>query len=268
MWYAARASGFVAWGLLFGSMVWGLLLATRVLGRRPTTAWILSLHRFLGGLAVVFVGVHVGAILLDTYTNFSVVNVLVPFTGTWHPLAVAFGIVAMYLLVAVEITSLLRDRISVRAWRAVHLLSYFLFGTATIHMVTAGTDIRDLVATSAGVMLAVMAAFGSTALYLWRTEPKDRAARRSSRPRTATTTARQPSMHAPMNTNATTTNDGRNAWPPIPTRNAMPTPTVTNHAATARPRASGANASPLTSQPATSPKANGHSTVRNPSLSE
>src|SRR5437763_11210099 len=110
-------------------MVWGLLLATRVLGRRPAPAWILSLHRFLGGLTVAFVGVHVGAILLDTYTNFSVVNVLVPLTGSWRPAAVAWGIVAMYLLLAVEITSLARDRMSLRAWRTMHLLSYFLFAT-------------------------------------------------------------------------------------------------------------------------------------------
>ena len=62
-WYAARASGLVAWGLVLASIVWGLLLATRVLGRRPTPAWLLSLHRYLGALAVAFVGVHVGAIL-------------------------------------------------------------------------------------------------------------------------------------------------------------------------------------------------------------
>src|SRR3954451_10039125 len=118
-WYVARSSGFVAWGLILATIVWGLLLATKVLGRRPTPAWLLSLHRYLGALAVAFVGVHVGAILLDGYTSIGVVNVLVPFTGTWDPLAVAWGIVAMYLLLAIEITSLARDRLSVRAWRNV-----------------------------------------------------------------------------------------------------------------------------------------------------
>jgi predicted ferric reductase len=189
-WYTARASGLVAWGLLLASVVWGLLLATRVLGKRPTSAWILSLHRFLGALTVAFVGVHVVAILLDTYTNFSVVNVLVPLTGTWHPLAVAFGIVAMYLLVAVEVTSLVRDRLSAKVWRTVHLLSYFLFATATMHMLTAGTDVRAIVATTAAVMLGVMVSFGSTALYLWRTEPRVPGARRTLR--ASSTTAPEP----------------------------------------------------------------------------
>jgi DMSO/TMAO reductase YedYZ heme-binding membrane subunit len=266
-WYAARASGFVSWGLLLAGMVWGLLLATRALGRRPTPAWILSLHRFLGALAVAFVGVHVGAILIDSYTNFSLVNVLVPFTGTWHPTAVAFGIVSMYLLLAVEITSLVRDRMSAKAWRTVHMLSYFLFGAATIHMVTAGTDIRAIMATSAAVLLGIVVTFGSTALYLWRTEPRDPASRRPRVARTATTTARQPSMAAPMNTNATTVNDGRNAWPSTPTRSATPTQTVIAQATIARPNDNGSRQDLLTAQPAPSPTANGHSTRRNPAPS-
>jgi DMSO/TMAO reductase YedYZ heme-binding membrane subunit len=266
-WYAARASGLVAWGLVLASIVWGLLLATRVLGRRPTPAWLLSLHRYLGALAVAFIGVHVGAILLDNYTSFGVVNVLVPFTGSWDPLAVAWGIVAMYLLLAIEITSLTRDRLSARAWRNVHLLSYVLFASATVHLVMAGTDVKAVFATTGLVLIGVLAVFGSAALYLWRSEPRDQAARRAARTRVPITTARQPSIPAPTNTNATTVNDGLNSWPPIPTRSAMPTPTVTSHAGTARRHASGADAMPVTSHPATSPTANGHSTRRNPAPS-
>ena len=91
-WYAARASGIVAWALAAASVIWGLALSTRALGRSPRPAWLFDLHRFLGGIALVFTGVHVGAILLDTYVHFSIVNVLVPFTGTWHPVAVAWGL--------------------------------------------------------------------------------------------------------------------------------------------------------------------------------
>ena|SRR5215213_3404690 len=169
-WYVARSSGIVAWVLILATIVWGLLLATKVLGRRPAPAWVLSLHRYLGALAVVFVGVHVGAILLDTYTDFGITDVLVPFTGSWHPLAVAWGIVGMYLLAAIEITSLLRHRMSKRGWHAVHLLSYFLFATTTVHMLTAGTDAKSLLASTAAVLIGVAVVFGSTALYVWRND--------------------------------------------------------------------------------------------------
>jgi DMSO/TMAO reductase YedYZ heme-binding membrane subunit len=167
-WYVARSSGIVAWALILATIVWGLLLATKVLGRKPAPAWLLSLHRYLGALAVAFVGVHVGAIMLDTYTSFGITDVLVPFTGSWHPLAVAWGIVGMYLLAAIEITSLLRHRMSKRAWHAVHLLSYFLFATTTVHMLTAGTDAKAVLASTAAVMISIAAVFGSTALYVWR----------------------------------------------------------------------------------------------------
>jgi DMSO/TMAO reductase YedYZ heme-binding membrane subunit len=183
-WYVARSSGIVAWALILATIVWGLLLATRVLGRRPTPAWLLSLHRFLGALTVAFVGVHVGAILLDSYTDFGITDVLVPFTGSWHPLAVAWGIVGMYLLVAIEVTSLLRHRMSNRAWHAVHLLSYFLFATTTVHMLTAGTDVKALIASSAAVLLGVAVTFGAVAMYLWRTSPNE--------PRALARTARVP----------------------------------------------------------------------------
>ena len=183
-WYVARASGIVAWALILLTIVWGLLLATKVLGRKPGPAWLLSLHRYLGALAVAFVGVHVGAIMLDSYTNFGVTDVLVPFTGTWHPLAVAWGIVGMYLLAAIEITSLLRHKLSKRAWHAVHLLSYFLFATTTMHMLTAGTDAKALMASSVAVLLGVAITFGSVALYLWRSDPGE--------PKAVVRTARAP----------------------------------------------------------------------------
>ena len=163
----------MAWALILATIVWGLLLATKVLGRKPGPAWLLSLHRYLGALTVAFVGVHVGAILLDSYTDFGLTDVLVPFTGSWHPLAVAWGIVGMYLLIAIEITSLLRHRMSNRAWHSVQLLSNLLFPTTTVHMLTAGTDVKALVASSAAVLLGVAATFGCVAMYLWRNDAGD-----------------------------------------------------------------------------------------------
>lgn len=139
-WYIARASGIVGWLLVSASVIWGLALSTKAASRVARPNWLLDLHRFLGGAAVVFTGIHVAAILADSYTDFSLVNVLVPFTGSWHPLAVAWGVIGLYLLAAVEITSLLRRRLSKRAWRATHFLSFPLFALSTVHLLAAGTD--------------------------------------------------------------------------------------------------------------------------------
>jgi len=141
-WYVARASGLVAWALLTFTVVWGILLSTKVLGRRPTPAWLLDLHRFVGGATVVFTGLHLGAIFLDSYVHFDLAALFVPFASAWNPVAVAWGIAALYLLAAVEITSLLRRSLPNRLWRRVHFASFPLFGVATIHGLTAGTDWR------------------------------------------------------------------------------------------------------------------------------
>ena len=173
-WYIARAAGLVSWGLLTAATMWGLALSTKIFGRRPRPNWLLDLHRMLGGLALVFTGVHVGAILLDTYVHFGLTSVLVPFASTWHPLAVAWGVVAFYLLLAVEITSLLRSRISRRAWRGVHYASFGLFVTATIHGLASGTDatraVAVLVAAVAAIAFVVMAAIRALP-YLFEETP-------------------------------------------------------------------------------------------------
>ena len=125
-------------------MLWGLALSTKVFGKRPRPSWLLDLHRFLGGLAVVFTALHLVSLLLDSFVSFGPVQVLVPFTSDYRPGAVAWGIVAFYLLLAVEVSSLARKRLTKRTWRSIHYLSFPLFVMATAHGITAGTDRHSL----------------------------------------------------------------------------------------------------------------------------
>jgi predicted ferric reductase len=143
-WYVARAGGLVGWALVTAAVIWGLALSTRIT-RRPRPAWVLDLHRFLGTLSVVFVGVHVLALVADSYTHFGPASILVPFASTWHPLAVAWGVVGLYLLVAIQVTSWLMRWISRRVWRAVHFSAFALFVVSTIHGLAAGTDAGNVV---------------------------------------------------------------------------------------------------------------------------
>ena len=81
-WYVAHASGIVAWILLVASLVWGVLLATRVLRPHDRPAWLLDLHRALGGLAVVATGLHLLALVADSYITFGVMDLMVPFASS------------------------------------------------------------------------------------------------------------------------------------------------------------------------------------------
>lgn len=163
-WYAARSGGYVAWGLLAASVIWGLMLSGKVRPGHVRPNWLLDLHRFLGGLAAIFTGIHVVTIMLDSYTEFGIADVLVPFTSSWQPGAVAWGIVGMYLLAAVEITSLLKKRLTHRVWKRFHALSLPLFVTATVHLLAAGTDASNPISLGAVVVVGIVV----TALTVWR----------------------------------------------------------------------------------------------------
>lgn len=139
-WYLARSTGIVAWALLTASMIWGLLLSTRLLQGRPTPKWLLDLHRHLGGLALAFTALHLVTLWADSYIQFSIADLLVPFATDWKPAPVAFGIIGLYLLAVVEATSLAMKRLPRVWWRRIHLTSYALFWMVTVHGITAGTD--------------------------------------------------------------------------------------------------------------------------------
>jgi DMSO/TMAO reductase YedYZ heme-binding membrane subunit len=155
-WYVARSGGIVAWLLLAAGLVVGLLLSSKLLGRRVSPAWLLSVHRYLGGIAVVFTVVHVAAVMLDDFVDFGWTDVLVPFASEWRPQAVAWGIVGMYLLVAIEVTSLAMRRLPKRLWRVVHWSSAGLFMTATVHGWQAGTDTGRAFMTATVTSIAVL----------------------------------------------------------------------------------------------------------------
>lgn len=82
---------------------------------------------------MVFTAIHVVALVADKTVRFDVVDLFVPGASAWRPLPVALGVVGLWILVAVELTSLLMRHLSRRTWRTVHLASYVLFWIATLH---------------------------------------------------------------------------------------------------------------------------------------
>ncbi len=144
-WYLARSSGLVSWAILTASIAFGLTLTTRLFGRGVAPAWLLESHRYLGGLSVTFTAIHMGALMADGYVDFGPGDVLVPFVADWKPGPVAWGIVALWVMVAVEVTSLMMRRLPRKWWRAVHFGSFGAFVMAGLHGLQAGTDARRAV---------------------------------------------------------------------------------------------------------------------------
>jgi hypothetical protein len=143
-WYVTRASGLVAWAVVTLAIVWGLVVSTRVLRREVVLAPVLDMHRFLGALSLVFVAVHVGALWADSYVQFGPRELFVPMASAWRPDAVAWGIAATYLLVAIEVTSWFMRRLPRALWHRVHLLSFPMFAFATVHGFASGSEAMNV----------------------------------------------------------------------------------------------------------------------------
>lgn len=159
-WHVARASGITALALTGASVIWGLLLSTRVLRGRPTPAWLLSMHRFLGAMTVTFTSVHIAGLVADDYVHFGWLETLVPFTSAWQPFAVGLGVIATYLLIAVQASSMMMRRIPRRWWKTIHQSSFLLFLISIVHGVQAGTDAGN------PLYIGVVVAMVSVVLFL------------------------------------------------------------------------------------------------------
>jgi hypothetical protein len=143
-WDVARAGGFVSYGLVTLAVSLGLVLRNRWQTRRWPRLVTNELHGYVSLLALVFIAVHVTAVAVDPFTRFGLAAVLVPFATQYRTLWMSLGIVGLYLLLAVWVSSKLRARLGHRAWRLLHLLSFAVYSAATLHGLGTGSDTRTV----------------------------------------------------------------------------------------------------------------------------
>jgi len=162
-WYVSRASGITSWVLLTASLVWGVLLFTRALRKIDTPWWLLDMHTWLSGLAVVTMGLHLIALVADNYVHFSWAELFLPGSSSWKTAPVALGVIAFWLLVAIQGSSLIRRHLNRRFWKWIHLTSYGSWWLVSLHAGLAGTDATNR-AYQGVALLATLAAVAASVL--------------------------------------------------------------------------------------------------------
>jgi predicted ferric reductase len=139
-WYVTRAAGIIAYLLLWLSTAWGLAVPAKMLDGLLERWATFDFHQFISLLAIGFLGLHIGVLALDRYLPYSGLQILVPFLSPYRPLWVGIGVISFYLILLVTITYYVRTRIGMRAFRAIHLLSFLAYLGATLHGLYSGTD--------------------------------------------------------------------------------------------------------------------------------
>ena len=132
-----------------------------------------GMHRTASLLAVAFLAVHIVTAVLDSFASISLLDAVIPFVGSYRPLWLGLGAVAFDLLLAVAITSLVRDRMGHATWRGIHWLAYAAWPVAVVHGFGTGSDVHQgwLEAINVACILAVLAAVVGRAMIGWPAEP-------------------------------------------------------------------------------------------------
>lgn len=139
-WYIARASGLSLYLTLWVATVGGLALTTSLLDRWVSRSGVLSIHAFATHLAYGFLALHMLSIAADPTVHYGFRELLAPFAAGWREPWTGLGVLAGQLTVVIGASFGLRPRIGVRVWRALHWLTFPLYGMALLHGVGAGSD--------------------------------------------------------------------------------------------------------------------------------
>ena len=140
LWYHNRATGTVVMVLLTIVVVAGILATFGRAGRGVPRFLTQSFHRQISVLAVGMLAAHVASAVLDTFVDIRWWQAVVPFGGSYRPVWLGLGALALDVIAIVVATSLVRTRLGHRRWRAVHLLAYLAWAAAVAHGVGIGTD--------------------------------------------------------------------------------------------------------------------------------
>jgi predicted ferric reductase len=139
-WYISRASGLMAYLLVWLSTLWGFAISSKIFDAFLKREFIYDFHEHLSLLSLGFMLLHAIVLTLDYVEPMSLAEVMVPFVSSYRPLWTGMGIIAFDLSILVTATLYIRSRISMKAFRTIHYLSIIAFASALFHGLYGGTD--------------------------------------------------------------------------------------------------------------------------------
>ena len=140
-WYLSRATAFVSLSLLWLSMALGLGITNKMARLWPSAPAAFALHEYVSLLGLAFAVFHAVIILGDHYINFTLLQLLVPFsTVDYRPFWVGMGQLAFYTWAILALTFYIRPIIGQKSWRFLHYGSFAMYLMGIFHGLFSGTD--------------------------------------------------------------------------------------------------------------------------------
>jgi len=140
-WYLSRATAFVSLSLLWLSMALGMGITNKAARFWPGLPATFAIHEYVSLLGLAFAIFHALVILGDQYINFTLLQLLVPFsTVDYRPFWVGVGQIGFYVWVIVSVSFYIRPVIGQKFWRFLHYASFGMYILGISHGIFSGTD--------------------------------------------------------------------------------------------------------------------------------
>lgn len=173
LWYLTRTTAVAAYVALTFSVILGMLRAIARTSREQLSWVVDELHAFIATLAGVLIVGHLISLKLHTFIPFTFANFFIPGAQPYRPLAVNLGVLALYAMAALLVTSWIRRLLPYRLWRTIHVLSFVAFALVTAHGLLAGSDAGEVwQRTLYGVAVGAVGFLTLLRLFGGKREPK------------------------------------------------------------------------------------------------
>jgi len=139
-WYMSRAAGFTSYEMLSISVILGVSSSSGLWDKLKIRKLVTQMHQYSALLVFPFLFFHLWGLHQDTTVRYQWINLLVPFSQTYRPVVTTLGVLVLYGWIILIVTSYLRERITVKMWRAIHYAAFPMFLLVTLHGLLTGTD--------------------------------------------------------------------------------------------------------------------------------
>jgi len=158
----AHVAGYVAYTLMFATVVWGMLTTAGTVRRSVRRQTLYGAHMVLSIMAMCFTAVHAMSHLFKHTGAFTVAQLLVPFASEFH---VTLGVISFELMVVAAASVWVQRRLSYHRWHAVHRVAYPAYVLVIAHVLLSAHHLGDgIVITAMATTAAVIGAMAVVCL--------------------------------------------------------------------------------------------------------
>jgi sulfoxide reductase heme-binding subunit YedZ len=141
-WITSRAAGIAALVTASLAVSLGLLMSTKLLKRRGADLRVT--HEALSLATMIALVVHGLSLVGDQYLHPSLIDIAVPFAGSYKTFWTSLGIVGGWAMIALGLGFYARRRIGVERWRKLHRFTALAWLLGLAHSLGEGTDAGQL----------------------------------------------------------------------------------------------------------------------------